>query len=202
MVRVNNLVEADAQDNTAVKGSENKSKSAEKFGNIAVDSWKDMENDFKGAKLKGNLKNSESNHNNTDKFSLTFDDPFKSNTLQEKKMMSNDDLVIQKKKEAALDDANVIQKKKELAESGKPGAKVEGELEFSPDKPKVPADGGLKDFENGGKKVLEGGTKDLENTGKKVLEGGTKDLESKNKAQQDGGLKNQAVDPDYYLQKL
>ncbi|MFA6213200.1 MAG: hypothetical protein WCT03_04670 [Candidatus Obscuribacterales bacterium] len=178
MVRVNNLVES--HDNTAVKGNENQSKS-EKFGNIAVDSWKEMEQNYKDSASKNSKNNSDKNSfdndggsknfggkdgsikdgglkdggTKNDKFSLTFDDPYKSSKnekndnssgIQEKKMMSDEDMIIQKKKEAALDDANIIQKKKELADSGKPGATVEGKLEFSPDKPKVPADGGLKDL--------------------------------------------------------
>jgi len=193
MVRVNNLVES--HDNTAVKDNEHQSKS-EKFGNIAVDSWKEMEQNYKDSASKNSKNNSDKNSfdndggsknfggkdggikdggikdgvgkegsikdgglkdggTKNDKFSLTFDDPYKSSKnekndnssgMQEKKMMSDEDMIIQKKKEASLDDANIIQKKKELADSGKPGATVEGKLEFSPDKPKVPADGGLKDL--------------------------------------------------------
>lgn len=171
MVRVNNIVESHE---SAIKGNENQSKQSEKFGNIAVDSWKEMEQNYKDSASKNGKANTEKNSfdndggsknsggkdgglkdgsTKNDKFSLTFDDPYKSgknekndNTsgMQEKKMMGDDDITIQKKKEAALDDANIIQKKKELAASGKPGATVEGQLEFSPDKPKVPADGGLK----------------------------------------------------------
>ncbi len=149
MARVNNLVEADAQDKVAVKGNENQSKNSEKFGNIALDAWKDMENDFKCRKgMK--LKDSEGSHaDKSDIGSLTFDDPYKtgkndkSSAVQDKKMMGDEDFTRQKKKEAALEDANLIQKKKELAASSK-GASVDGGREFSPDKPKVPADGGLK----------------------------------------------------------
>lgn len=170
MVRVNNLAETNSSDNTAVKGLENKSQQSEKFGNIAVDSWKDLEKNYKdstgkfgknGSSKDGLTKEDLSKDNSV----LTFDDPFKkgksdsSSTLQEKKMMSDEDAIrnkkeqaiddanmIQKKKEAAGEDGNMIQKKKELADGGKFGGKVEGGLDFAPEKPKVPADGGPKDL--------------------------------------------------------
>ncbi|MFA7337846.1 MAG: hypothetical protein WC028_13750 [Candidatus Obscuribacterales bacterium] len=162
MVRVNNLAETDSSDNTAVKGLENKSQQSEKFGNIAVDSWKDMEKNYKdstgkfgknGSSKDGLTKEDLSKDGlskdglskdglskdglSKDGSALTFDDPFKkgksdsSSTLQEKKMMSDEDAIrnkkeqalddanmIQKKKELAADDANMIQKKKELADGG------------------------------------------------------------------------------------
>ncbi len=231
MVRVNNLAETESHE-SAIKGNENQSKQSEKFGNIAVDSWKEMEQNYKDSASKNGKNNTDKNSfdndggsknsdgkesvskdggikdggikdgglkdgglkdggTKNDKFSLTFDDPYKSsknekndNTsgIQEKKMMGDEDMIIQKKKEAALDDANIIQKKKELAESGKPGATVEGKLEFSPDKPKIPADGGLKENES---KSNE--SKDNKYTGKKPLDGGLKDL---------------SFDHEFYLQKL
>ncbi len=111
MARVNNLAEADGQDKIAVKGNENQSKNSEKFGNIAVDAWKDMEKDFKCRKGM-NLKDSEASHaDKSDISSLTFDDPYKtgkndkSSALQDKKMMGDEDFTRQKKKEAALEDA-------------------------------------------------------------------------------------------------
>lgn len=161
MVRVNNLAETDSSDNTAVKGLENKSQQSEKFGNIAVDSWKDLEKNYKdstgkfgknGSSKDGLTKEDLSKDGlSKDNSVLTFDDPFKkgksdsSSTLQEKKMMSDED-AIRNKKEQAIDDANMIQKKKELADGGKFGGKVEGGLDFAPEKPKVPADGGPKDL--------------------------------------------------------
>ncbi len=183
MVRVNNLAETNSSDNTAVKGLENKSQQSEKFGNIAVDSWKDLEKNYKdstgkfgknGSSKDGLTKEDLSKDGlSKDNSVLTFDDPFKkgksdsSSTLQEKKMMSDED-AIRNKKEQAIDDANMIQKKKELA------------------------DGGLKEgWDKGnefiGKKPLEGGPKDKEFTGKKPLDGGPKDL---------------SFDKDFYLQML
>lgn len=202
MVRENNLAETNSSDNTAVKGLENKSQQSEKFGNIAVDSWKDLEKNYKDSTGKFGKIGSSKDGLSKDGLSkedsvLTFDDPFKkgksdnSSETQEKKMMSIED-AIRNKKEQAIDDANMIQKKKELADSGKFGGKVEGGLDFAPEKPKVPADGGVKEgWDKGneftGKKPLEGGPKDKELTGKKPLEGGPKDL---------------SFDKDFYLQML
>lgn len=221
MVRVNNLAETDSSDNTAVKGLENKSQQSEKFGNIAVDSWKDLEKNYKdstgkfgknGSGKDGLTKEDLSKDGlSKDNSVLTFDDPFKkgksdsSSTLQEKKMMSDEDAIrnkkeqaiddanmIQKKKEAAGEDGNMIQKKKELADGGKFGGKVEGGLDFAPEKPKAPADGGLK----------EGWDKGNEFTGKKPLEGGPKDKEFTGKKPLDGGPKDLSFDKDFYLQML
>ncbi len=181
MARVDNLVETESHDSTALKGNENQSKQAEKLGGIAVDLWQEMERTYKDASSKNGKMSTEKNSFNNDggskedKFSLTFDDPYKS--------LDGGNL-IQKKKETALEEANLIQKKKELAAAGKPGATVEGGLEFSPDKPKIPADGGLKD------NVL----KDWQNPGKPV-DGGKK-------PSLDGGLKDPAFDKDYFIQKL
>ncbi len=204
MARVNNLVETESHDNTAVKGNENQQGKSEKLGSIAVESWKGMEKTFKDAPGKASSEKNSLNHDGgtkDDKF-LTFDDPYKtgknekndnSSGMKEKKMMSEDDIIGQKKsddlddgtlikmkKETAVEQANLIQKKKELAAAGKPGATVEGTLEFSPDKPKIPADGGLKDK----------GSNEWQNSGK-PFDGGKK-------PSLDGGLK----DPEYYMQKL
>lgn len=190
MAREINSTGTQSSDNTVVKGLENKSQNSEKFGTIAVDSWAEMEKGHKDANGKfgkatakdGQIKGDVSKDDSV----LIFDDPFKkgksdnSSALQEKKMMSDED-VIRNKKEEAIENANMVQKKKELADGGKTGGKVEGALDFAPEKPKVPADGGLKDGwtkteEFIGKKPLEGGPKDKDFTGKKALGGGTKDL--------------------------
>jgi hypothetical protein len=174
MVRVNNLAETNSSDNTAVKGLENKSQQSEKFGNIAVDSWSQIGQNSKDAAGKSNLGNSKDGLTK-DGTALTFSDPFKKNLMEnpseaagkkltgeeaiaamvrEKKELAGDD-AIRNKKEKALEEANAIQKKKELADSGKPGATVEGSLDFSPAKPKVPADGGLKDKEVQGSEIIK-----------------------------------------------
>ncbi len=230
MVRVNNLAETESVDNVAAKSLEKQSQQSEKFGNIAVDSWKQMEKNSKDSADKfGNGTSGDGLKKDVltkDGKALTFDDPFKkdsaenpaealgkkmvgddanmiqkkkelagddANMIQKKKELAGDDAnMIQKKKELAGDDANMIQKKKELADSGKGGATEGGSLDFSPAKPKIPADGGLKDKEVEGSEIIKkfpgkGGPKETESTGKKPM---------------DGGLKDPAFDQDYYIQKL
>jgi hypothetical protein len=222
MDNVKNFAKSESVDNVAANSAE---KQAEKFGNIAVDSWSQIGQNSKDAAGKASLGNSKDGLTK-DGTALTFSDPFKknlmenpleaqgkkmvgddanmiqkkkelagddANMIQKKKELAGDDAnMIQKKKELAGDDANMIQKKKELADSGKPGATVEGSLDFSPEKPKVPADGGLKDKEVQGSEIIKkfpgkGGPKETESTGKKPM---------------DGGLKDPAFDQDYYIQKL
>ncbi|MDQ5936865.1 MAG: hypothetical protein QG574_4205 [Cyanobacteriota bacterium erpe_2018_sw_21hr_WHONDRS-SW48-000092_B_bin.40] len=208
MDNVKNLAKSESVDNFAANSAE---KQAEKFGNIAVDSWNQIGQNSKDAAGKSNLGNSKDGLTK-DGTALTFSDPFTknlmenpleaqgkkmvgddANMIQKKKELAGDDAnMIQKKKELAGDDANMIQKKKELADSGKPGATVEGSLDFSPAKPKIPADGGLKDKEVQGSEIIKkfpgkGGPKETESTGKKPM---------------DGGLKDPAFDQDYYIQKL
>ena len=208
MDNVKNLAKSESVDNVAANSAE---RQAEKFGNIAVDSWSQIGQNSKDAAGKSNLGNSKDGLTK-DGTALTFSDPFKknlmenplegqgkkmlgddANMIQKKKELAGDDAnMIQKKKELAGDDANMIQKKKELADSGKPGATVEGSLDFSPAKPKIPADGGLKDKEVQGSEIIKkfpgkGGPKETESTGKKPM---------------DGGLKDPAFDQDYYIQKL
>lgn len=208
MDNVKNLAKSESVDNVAANSAE---RQAEKFGNIAVDSWSQIGQNSKDAAGKLNLGNSKDGLTK-DGTALTFSDPFTknlmenpleaqgkkmvgddANMIQKKKELAGDDAnMIQKKKELAGDDANMIQKKKELADSGKPGATVEGSLDFSPAKPKIPADGGLKDKEVQGSEIIKkfpgkGGPKETESTGKKPM---------------DGGLKDPAFDQDYYIQKL
>ena len=194
MDNVKNLAKSESVDNFAANSAE---KQAEKFGNIAVDSWNQIGQNSKDAAGKSNLGNSKDGLTK-DGTALTFSDPFKKNLMenplegQGKKMLGDDANMIQKKKELAGDDANMIQKKKELADIGKGGATVEGSLDFSPAKPKIPADGGLKDKEVEGSEIIKkfpgkGGPKESESTGKKPM---------------DGGLKDPAFDQDYYIQKL
>ena len=208
MDNVKNLAKSESVDNFAATSAE---KQAEKFGNIAVDSWNQIGQNSKDAAGKSNLGNSKDGLTK-DGTALTFSDPFKknlmenpleaqgkkmlgddANMIQKKKGLAGDDAnMIQKKKELAGDDANMIQKKKELADIGKGGATVEGSLDFSPAKPKIPADGGLKDKEVEGSEIIKkfpgkGGPKESESTGKKPM---------------DGGLKDPAFDQDYYIQKL
>jgi len=208
MDNVKNLAKSESVDNFAANSAE---KQAEKFGNIAVDSWNQIGQNSKDAAGKANLGNSKDGLTK-DGTALTFSDPFKknlmenplegqgkkmlgddANMIQKKKELAGDDAnMIQKKKELAGDDANMIQKKKELADIGKGGATVEGSLDFSPAKPKIPADGGLKDKEVEGSEIIKkfpgkGGPKESESTGKKPM---------------DGGLKDPAFDQDYYIQKL
>ena len=208
MDNVKNLAKSESVDNFAANSAE---KQAEKFGNIAVDSWNQIGQNSKDAAGKSNLGNSKDGLTK-DGTALTFSDPFKknlmenpleaqgkkmlgddANMIQKKKELAGDDAnMIQKKKELAGDDANMIQKKKELADIGKGGATVEGSLDFSPAKPKIPADGGLKDKEVEGSEIIKkfpgkGGPKESESTGKKPM---------------DGGLKDPAFDQDYYIQKL
>jgi len=224
MDNVKNLAKSESVDNFAANSAE---KQAEKFGNIAVDSWNQIGQNSKDAAGKSNLGNSQDGLTK-DGTALTFSDPFKknlmenpleaqgkkmvgddANMIQKKKELAGDDAnmiqkkkelaaedaianMVQKKKELAADDANMIQKKKELADIGKGGATVEGSLDFSPAKPKIPADGGLKDKEVEGSEIIKkfpgkGGPKETESTGKKPM---------------DGGLKDPAFDQDYYIQKL
>lgn len=208
MDNVKNLAKSESVDNVAANSAE---RQAEKFGNIAVDSWSQIGQNSKDAAGKLNLGNSKDGLTK-DGTALTFSDPFKknlmenpleaqgkkmvgddANMIQKKKELAGDDAnMIQKKKELAGDDANMIQKKKDLADSGKTGATVEGSLDFSPAKPKIPADGGLKDKEVQGSEIIKkfpgkGGPKETESTGKKPM---------------DGGLKDPAFDQDYYIQKL
>ena len=208
MDNVKNLAKSESVDNFAANSAE---KQAEKFGNIAVDSWNQIGQNSKDAAGKSSLGNSKDGLTK-DGTALTFSDPFKknlmenplegqgkkmlgddANMIQKKKELAGDDAnMIQKKKELAGDDANMIQKKKELADIGKGGATVEGSLDFSPAKPKIPADGGLKDKEVEGSEIIKkfpgkGGPKESESTGKKPM---------------DGGLKDPAFDQDYYIQKL
>jgi len=208
MDNVKNLAKSESVDNFAANSAE---KQAEKFGNIAVDSWNQIGQNSKDAAGKSSFGNSKDGLTK-DGTALTFSDPFKknlmenpleaqgkkmlgddANMIQKKKELAGDDTnMIQKKKELAGDDANMIQKKKELADIGKGGATVEGSLDFSPAKPKIPADGGLKDKEVEGSEIIKkfpgkGGPKESESTGKKPM---------------DGGLKDPAFDQDYYIQKL
>ncbi len=213
MDNVKNLAKSESVDNVAANSAE---KQAEKFGSIAVDSWSQIGQNSKDAAGKASLGYSKDGLTQDgltkDGTALTFSDPFKKNSMEnpseaagkkltgeeaiaamvrEKKELAGDD-AIRNKKEKALEEANAIQKKKELADSGKPGATVEGSLDFSPAKPKIPADGGLKDKEVQGSEIIKkfpgkGGPKDTESTGKKPM---------------DGGLKDSALDQDYYIQKL
>ena len=201
MDNVNNLAKSKAVDNFAAN-------SAEKFGSISVDSWEQISKDAAGKASLGYSKDGLTK----DGSALTFSDPFKKNSMEnpleaqgkklpaeeaiaemvrEKKELAGDD-AIRNKKEKALEEANATQKKKELADSGKPGAKVEGSLDFSPEKPKVPADGGLKDKEAQGSEIIK----------KFPGKGGPKDTESTGKVPVDGGLKDLAFDKDYYTQEL
>ena len=200
MARVNNMAETESVDNVAAKGLENPSQKSEKFGNIAVDSWKQMDQNSKDSAGKFGTANGKDGLTKDvltkDGSALTFDDPFKKDGQDSsslgKKMLGDDAIIMQKKKEAAVDDANIIQKKKELADSVKPGPKAEGDLDFSPAKPKIPADGGLKDKDVNGSEIIS----------KKPLDGGSKDSEPSGKKPLDGGMKDPNFDKDFYLQKL
>lgn len=208
MDNVKNLAKSESVDNVAANSAE---RQAEKFGNIAVDSWSQIGQNSKDAAGKSNLGNSKDGLTK-DGTALTFSDPFKKNLMEnpseaagkkltgeeaiaamvrEKKELAGDD-AIRNKKEKALEEANAIQKKKELADSGKPGATAEGSLDFSPAKPKIPADGGLKDNEVQGSEIIK----------KFPGKGGPKDTETTGKVPMDGGLKDPAFDQDYYIQKL
>ncbi|MBA4074403.1 MAG: hypothetical protein C0508_05120, partial [Cyanobacteria bacterium PR.023] len=78
MDNVKNLAKSESVDNVAANSAE---RQAEKFGNIAVDSWSQIGQNSKDAAGKSNLGNSKDGLTK-DGTALTFSDPFKKNLME------------------------------------------------------------------------------------------------------------------------